>query len=1319
MNKRVVLILLPLAITLSVLAGIYVAVKPQIQSWLLGQINQISEERLPVHVRIENVDWSLLFPEIELSGVTISKKDFEMPTVTVQEVTASLDLIAILSGKIAISNLLLFRPAVEVELDSYLKDDKSPAQPMPLKDFFDFLKRIPLARLGLKESNISVSSKKMKTRLKLGSADMLVLRGRDRLSLQLDFSDSAFESEMTGNLPFRLQGDAIVNATSLDISNLKLGSMNTLVTVRGSIPDLPNVHIDPQGTFQFEVFSELEEIAKTGQTLFKIPAVQGKINSAGRIEISKNFQINSGFKFTGQKLKIDQFEIGDIQFQGSIDKNILKIPQIALTNEAGLVDIKDLIIDMQKKEIGISGKLLSEQVDLHELLIRLGIGSIPLEVFIGTQLNCSGTLVNPTLIECGGKATGQQLEVRTGETVEDILVQIDEFAANGKFSVTSKDIRYSADLQVGEDTGASDGVIKFKEGFKINYSSPRFQFKNLKTLAGLFIEGETEVQGSTEGNSDSAVFAMNLKTKDLFFENFYLGAPQGLLAYERSKLHFKNIEGQFPATHYQLNLDVDLKKKQLQTAGKISKFEINELLQIFQRLFTVPFTVTGTGSAEFNVEGPFQLGKLSYDLKASLNRGEIVGESFDSLNVALHSESGEMKIQNALLVKNKNEIRAQGISHPDGQIDIQVNARSFPIEHSENIAKLGSQLSGLVDLETKLTGPVLSPDIQLNGRLYQLVVEEQEFAESKFELDISKQSLAGKTNLFASQLLAQFKVPLSATGPFLLKLNAKNWNYTTLFALIGGGSLLNEYKASLTGDLDLSSDQGGLWKASGQGTIQNLLLQRGNLSLQNKLPMTLTMTDGTASLSNFKVEGDSTYFEAKGKRISYEELNLRLEGQAQLRLFQIFVPFLEELDGTANLAADVSGPLLKPEVLGSANVEGGFAKLKGFPHPFEKILANVQFSQSKILINKFTGALAGGNFDGYGSVVIEGPQNLPTSIKANLYSVNLNVPDRIRTSGDAEVVFSGNWFPFILSGTYHVQSGFMDKELTEEASSGNFKQSSYLPKVILQSAFEPVLLDLSIVLEEPLQIRNSLVEGAVSGNIIVKGAPQNPQLRGQLVAVKGTKAIFRDKIFEVQSANVRFNSDNEINPDLYVSARSRISEYDVNMLIQGKAKDPTVRLTSIPPLSDQDIISLIALGVTSQTLEKQVEAGQSAEARDKTMTGLVATALAQTAPFKQFQKTTGFEIQVSTSYDDTKKVSVQRFTLSKKLTDKVRAAATQTAGALSSQEYTLHYNFTDSLSAIGRYEDRKYNDNTGTITTTNTQNQSIFGIDLEFKREFK
>lgn len=1246
----------------------------------------------------------------------------------IKKISASLDLLSIFAGRIAISSLLIEKPVLEIDLDPYFKSS-GPSEPLPIRAFFEWLNKVPLSQLGLKEAELKLSSHQWQGSLQLSATDLLVINRQNRLMLQFDFNDSLLNYRDSKDIPFRLQGEAILSAETLDISNLKLATLNSFMTLKGSLTNFPRIHIKPEGALEFEVFSDLALTSVTAKQFFKFPVLEGSVKTSGRFELNKQNQATAGFKFHGQKIKIDQFDLGDIQFEGKFADQRLKISDIALTNESGLIDIKNLEMDLEQKEgktaLSVAGQVITDQVDLNELLIRLGIGDIPLELFLSADLRCQGPLLPQLLLNCQGKVNSEQLEVRTGDKVKDVIVHVDEIAASGEFTITEKNISYQAQLQVKEDHGTSEGIISYRDGFNIKYATPNLHLKNIRNLAGLKLEGQSGIVGSTSGDSNAAVIQMNLSPKDFVFEDFKLGQLSGNMNYEKGTLHFSDIQGQIgnpetQTTQYVAQVDVDLRRKRVSAQGQIPQFEINQLLSVFDRRFQMPVEVSGSGTASVQVEGPFELGKLSYDLNAHVSRGSVAAETFDRVEVSLHSEAGEAVIRKAQLTKNKSEINLTGRGHPDGQIDLRILAKQFPLEDSDHISKLGSQISGLVDLDMSLIGFILTPDTKLKGRLYQLVVEELDFPDSTFALNIERQSFSGNTNLFAGQFRSDFLIPLADHLPFKLNVKAKDWNYTALFALLGAGTLLHDYQAAMTADLNLESAKGGFGASSGYGTIQNLLLQRGSLALKNPTPMTLDVKNGIGSLGNFRLTnlsaGDQTFFEVKGKDFSKDDLKLKIDGQANLRLFQIFLPFLEELSGQSTLAVNTSGPLLKPEILGSAKVQGAFVKIKGFPHPFEKIQSDIQFSQSRILVNALKGTLAGGTFEGEGSLLIEGPRDLPVNIKAHLSNVNLNVPDRIRTSGDADLVFSGNWFPFTLSGTYHVQGGLIEKEFGDEAGTNNLKQSSYLPKAVLQSAFEPILLDLNILLEKPLNIKDSLLDGSLSGHMTVRGPPTQPILGGRIATEKGSKIMFRDKVFEIQTANIQFTESDEINPDIYISATSRIADYDVNLLVLGNAKAPVPRMTSVPPLSEGDIASLIALGVTSQKLERQVE-NNNKNTSGENLKGVVGGVISQSPLFRKAQEATGLELRVTPSYDDN--VSVQRITLSKKLSDRIRASATQVTGNRSAKEFSIQYNLTQSVSAIGRYEDRQPSENSSIIDKTSNENQSILGIDLEFKKEFK
>jgi translocation and assembly module TamB len=360
--------------------------------------------------------------------------------------------------------------------------------------------------------------------------------------------------------------------------------------------------------------------------------------------------------------------------------------------------------------------------------------------------------------------------------------------------------------------------------------------------------------------------------------------------------------------------------------------------------------------------------------------------------------------------------------------------------------------------------------------------------------------------------------------------------------------------------------------------------------------------------------------------------------------------------------------------------------------------------------------MAGGVATADGNITLKEFHDIPTSIRVNLENVSLNVPDKVRTTGSADLILSGKWFPFLMSGTYRVSNGIFEREFTEETGNGSTsRQSVYLPKILRQSAFEPLIFDIQILFERSFLVKNSMVEGAMQGNLQVKGSLSNPILLGRLQADKSTKLTFKDKVFNVQNGTIQFNSLDEINPELYVSATSRISDYDINLLAQGPAKNlRDIRLTSVPPLSEQDIVSLLALGVTSTRMDQAVGSREQAA---QTGYELGFAIFSQTVN-KQFQDRLGLNVQFTSSFDSTRNISVPKMTVSRKISNKVNASLSRSLGSEQSNEMKLQYLINQNVSAIGSYQDTSNPSSQG-LATGEASRLNIFGLDLEFKKEFK
>lgn len=1323
MKRKVLWIMLPSIIITVILIAVYFAVRPKIQKLIISEVNAISKIYSPVEVKIQGIDWSLITLKVSLFDIEIIKKPEapkEIPELKIKQVNLYLDIFYLIFGKVKMSSVLI--DGLDINYDvSDLMNSSGEKKPIPLDILFQYLPKMPINKLTLENAKVQLELPE-NTNLILENLDLSLALKKDYIDIKssLKKGDLKYETKSDGvqynPLKWELSSRLYVN--TLDVSFLELQTIKSKINLSGSFPQFSTIHLQPAGRLKLEAHSDLAEWNLLLKKL-KIPLqLNGQVQLKGQFDLDSKNAVASGFEFQSKELKINQYQLGDLQFQGKSEKNEINISDLSITNEAGLIDLKKLKFKWNLKpfQLNIESQLVTKFLDLNRLLILINVGDLPIELFLKGKVNCEGGVYPELDFKCQGAVQGENLEVRKGPSVNDTIVRLDEMGAEGQFTISKQGVVYSANVSVKQDQGKSEGQILFNEGFKISFFTPKFHFNNLRYLVGLKLEGESALEGNTQGDSHAATLDMNLKGDNLFLSNFYLGSAQAFLNYQKGLLSFKNINGKIGNSEYKADVIVDAMQSTIQVDGGSDRLNIPDALKAFERLVKLPIEINGIGKVKVKGGGPFALNELSYDLQVEILKGSIANENFEKIEGQLVAEHGEVKLQKALLRKQKSVITAEGVGHPSGEIDLLVKGKDLHLEESENVARLGAFIQGRLDASLRLQGPVLAPDSKLDIAIKQLNIEDQEFPGSEFNFIIGRKQISGKANLVGGHLVAELVWPFTDESPFLLKAKSNNWNYTTLFTLIGGGSILSDYTAGLTGEIELSSPKGGFASSTGFGKIHSLFLKRGNLSLYNQGVMELTAKAGLFSLQNFRLVGEQSYLELKGSQFSVEDMRLKIAGQTNLRLLQIFVPFLEELSGGSEISIQSSGHLFKPEILGSANVQNGFVKLKGFPHPFEKIEGEAQFSQHKVNIDFFKGLIAGGKFQGSGYVNIEGAKNIPTQIKARLEDIHFNVPDKIKTNGNADITFSGSWFPFILSGNYQVTSGIIEKEFTESEGAKSLKQSSYLPKVILQSAFEPVLLDLNVIFPKGLMIKNSIMVGELTGALQVKGPPTSPGILGEVKISNSAQLIFKDKKFDVLNGLVQFKDASDILPELFLTARARVTEYDVNLLIQGIAKNPTIRLSSVPPLSEPDIISLLALGITSQKLEKKVESRQS----ENSTSYEIGTAIIANNPLtKNLQESLGVNLQFSSQYDDTKNIAVQKVTLSRNITKKLAAQASRLKGEQSSTEVKLNYQLNTNLSVVGSWENREASEQTSSLSQGTKPSNSILGIDLEFKREFK
>lgn len=1324
--KRVLLILLPPLIFVAVLGAVlkYWAV-PYAEEWALRKVKSYSEANLPVVIEAETIKFQVLKASASIEKISITTKpELKKYTekVTAESMKINLDLFQLLTGRIHISAVLLDSPEARVQLDPFLETPSKP-QALPLNLVFEYLDKTPVERIFVHNLNLVLESRKESTSAHLQGADLLLGNHQNSLTGRVDVPVLNLMILGHGPIQTRFDVSAVLGRDSLRILRAGARYDESEIIVKGDFEKFSQVTLHPRANLEATGELKLQELMHQLRPIFsgyKLPGVQGEATARVNVQIDGTDKITGKLEAKTRDVMISSFSLGNASVQGLFKGNNLIFPEVVLNHPAGTAKLLNTDLELNEN-LAFKTQIKVSKLDLQKLFVALNLKSVPVWMDMYGDLPCQGQFKTPFKVNCEGSIGADNLLVTSDfKNPKAVIVSLARMTAKGQTEITEKAVTYKAQLQIGSNVGESSGTVDFAKGFKIHYSTPRLDFANIRNLANLKFQGHGSMEGTTTGDSHAAIFDMKLKTQDFVFEDFYLGQLSGVLSYKNSHLFLDDMQGLLPRSSYQGSLDVDLHNSRIVGRVKAPMLELSDVAKVFEGRYPFPLSVRAQGAAEMAFSGPLDFWKMSYQLDSKFRTGQLAGESFDELVLNAQATQGQLNLQKATLKKNLTTITATGGISPQQDMNIKIEGRNFRLDESDFITKMSTNIFGILNFTSQVQGKVSEPDVSMRGSITETVLNEQEVPSSFFDLKIRKNLMEGNANMFGHRIQADWLLPFG-DSPMRFRLKTVDWNYASLLAILTGNPYQNEYDSSLTADVDLQSETGQWQKASGHIQIKNLFLKRASLSFRNPDPIQIRMENGKVRIQNFNLEGPQNSIQIKGQDFTFNNLNVNLVANTELRLFHMFFPFFDDLGGSIQASATVSGSVLKPQILGTLSTSNSFVKIKGLPHPIERIQTEVNFSQTRVLINTVKAQMAGGLVSADGNITINGVRDLPTSIRINLDGVNLNIPEKVRTSGSADLLLSGKWFPFLLSGTYRVSSGIFEREF-EDGGSNNLaasRQSIYLPKILRQSAFESLILDIQILFEKSFLVKNSLVDGSVQGNLQVKGPISNPILLGRLTADKNTRLIFKDKEFEVQTANVLFNNPDEINPDLYVSAQARVSDYDIMILAQGPAKNlKSIRLSSVPPLPEPDIISLLALGITSSRFDSTAQ-GRSGEQSAQAGYEL-GFAIFNQSINKQSQALLGLNVQVSTFYDSTRNISVPKLTVSRKLSNRVNASAARTLGSdVSDVEVKLRYLINNNVSAIGSYENTQALQGGQGLTNTARPKENVFGLDLEFRKEFK
>lgn len=1295
---------------------------PKFESYLLVKLEELSKEHAPVKVWAKRLRFRLITLSVVLEDVqVVPKKELSQyfATTKLKEVGARLALIPLLRGEIRLGQIYIRKSNINLFLNSELFQKKGG------EDFnLDTLYALPIDEIRLEEIQLTGRLSPQNVVFRISDLN-LSLENRFR-SLYLDIQTPHALVKPSGrDIPLRVQLElrTLIEENLLNIAAFKLMADQSTVVASGRLNGKVLDGKFTKGSVEARA-KILTNHINLWESVFvvnpQLPKFQGTAELSSVIEIKSpnDIRLNQGIKT--EDFKIDKYLVGNIN--GSFQTNFETIvsDKIEITNKSGLAQVEQLILKLGKTP-SVSGKVSTKKLWLAPFLSTLDVNGVPVELPIDATLNCQGTWSEKKQIDCQGGLQADKLRV-FNEDNNSTIVETGHLKATGSVRVDTQEVEYRGELEVGKlSKGRSHGKIHYDKGFKIFYEGDRLAFSDVKNLVNLKFEGEAKVKGSTEGTASWATVDMNVKASKFWLEDYPLGELSGNLKYKKGHLLLNPMEGTWGVTRYAGDVDIDLVKDRLKLKANIPFVNLDDVKSMFQRHYNIPVEAAGTGTGYLEAEGPFRFQDLTYKIRSSFYRGHIAKETYDNLIFNIRSDKGLVQSEKIHLTKASGAVEVKGQISPKGEIDTVFVGRGLRLEQSENVFALGFDVQGLADLTMLVRGQLSKPQIELNGRFTKMILADQAAGDSAFKLDFLSDRVAGSGQFLGGKLTSDFIIPYSEQGPFRFKLNADKWDFAILNVLTSKASRRLDFETSVSFNVDLAAPTGGFWASSGQVRVRDFLLRKGNQSMTAPRPLNINVQNGVANTSDFVISSGDSYLKLEAHQFSRNNFNASLNGKMDVGLLGVFTPYISDLRGNMAISMDLRGNLSKPQLSGSAYIDKGYAKFVDFLHPFSNVRGDVIFNGNQILINSTQADLAGGRVMGDGRVTFSGGQRI-VDVKGNFSDVRANIPENFRTRGSGSVAIYGNQFPYTMAVNYNVTGGEITYEIGEESDDSGVKASAYLPRFLNPDDFHPFTFLLDIRLKNPVSVNNALMQAQVTGQVRVNGTPDRLLLTGAFTPLAGAKVFFHNVPFDVTSAFFEYSNAPPNSPKVQLTATTQITEtardeqrggnyesqYEINMLIQGRGPNPQIILTSQPSLSQQEIVSLLALGVTNTGMEDRALGVQATD----TSTAL-GTVLLQKAGGRRLKDTLGLDFKVSQSQPTPDTASSPKVTLSKQLTPNFTASASSTVQSNPANSVKLEYKMNRNLSVIGSFDGKE------NVPLQKDVKQNVLGLDLEYKVQFK
>jgi len=127
-------------------------------------------------------------------------------------------------------------------------------------------------------------------------------------------------------------------------------------------------------------------------------------------------------------------------------------------------------------------------------------------------------------------------------------------------------------------------------------------------------------------------------------------------------------------------------------------------------------------------------------------------------------------------------------------------------------------------------------------------------------------------------------------------------------------------------------------------------------------------------------------------------------------------------------------------------------------------------------------------------------------------------------------------------------------------------------------------LDLRVEADQTIDLRSPFVRLVGSASLHVTGTTAEPGLVGKIEFEEGGEVTLQNLRYDLERGNFTFADPDRIDPNIELQLRTWVQNYQVTLRVSGTSDRLVPQVTSSPPLPQEQVYSLLAMGYRSDSL---------------------------------------------------------------------------------------------------------------------------------------